>query len=60
MTLIIRELIIRGEVLDDNSLFVNNESNEDLIKNYLVHLKKEIEEDCYDRILEKLQNQMQR
>jgi hypothetical protein len=60
MTLIIKELIIKGEVLDDNSVFEDRGIEEERLQDYLSKLKKEIEDDCFDRIMEKLQNQSKR
>jgi hypothetical protein len=60
MTLIIKELIIKGEVVDENSQFGELQIDEERIKEHLAKLKKEIENDCYDKILEKFQNQTQR
>lgn len=60
MTLIIKELIIKGEVVDENSQFGELQIDEERIKEHLTKLKKEIEDDCYEKILEKFQNQTQR
>ena len=60
MTLIIKELIIRGEVIDDKSPFEERKLVEEVVKEYLNQMKKEIEEDCFERIQEKLQNQSKR
>lgn len=60
MTLIIKELIIKGEVLEDNSVFDDRGIEEERLKEYLSQFKKEIENDCFDRIMEKLQNQSKR
>ena len=60
MTLIIKELIIRGEVVDDKFSFEERKFDEEVMKEYLNQMKKEIEQDCFERILEKLQNQSKR
>jgi hypothetical protein len=60
MTLIIKELIIKGEVVEESSQFGEVQIDEDRIKEHLAKLKKEIEDYCYDKILEKFQNQIQR
>lgn len=60
MTLIIKELIIRGEVIDDRSPFEERKVEEEVMREYLNQLKKEIEQGCFERILEKLQNQSKR
>ena len=60
MTLIIKELIIKGEVTDENPDFDKIEMTEEKLKVYLSQLKKEIEKDCYERIIEKIQNHSQR
>ena len=60
MTLIIKELIIKGEVTDENPEFDKTEMIEEKVKEYLSQLKKEIEKDCIDKIMEKLQNRSQR
>ena len=46
MTLIIKELIIKGEVLEDNSVFDDRGIEEERLKEYLSQLKKEIENEC--------------
>lgn len=60
MTLIIKELIIKGEVIDDRSPFAEKKIEEEVLKEYLTQMKKEIEQDCFERLLDKLQNQTHR
>ena len=56
MTLIIKELIIRGEVIDEKfSSSGHQEHEEDLIQ-YLAEMRREIERECYERVLQKLEN----
>lgn len=57
MTLIIKELIIRGEIIEDKYPFEERKLEEEVMKEYLNQMKKEIEQDCFERILVKLQNQ---
>ena len=44
MTLIIKELIIKGEVVEESSQFGEVQIDEDRIKEHLAKLKKEIED----------------
>lgn len=60
MTLIIKELIIKGEVIEDNSLFEGKKMEEEVLKEYLAQMKKEIEQDCFEKLLDRLQNQTHR
>ncbi|SMD45668.1 hypothetical protein SAMN00777080_4328 [Aquiflexum balticum DSM 16537] len=60
MTLIIKELIIKGEVIEDSSPFEGKKMEEEVLKEYLTQMKKEIEQDCFERLLDKLQNQTHR
>ncbi|WP_113922149.1 DUF5908 family protein [Cognataquiflexum aquatile] len=60
MTLIIKELIIRGEVIDDRSPFEERRLEEEVMKEYLNQMKREIEQDCFEKLLDKLQNQTHR
>lgn len=60
MTLIIKELIIRGEVIDDKLPIEERKVEEEGMREYLNQMKKEIEQDCFERILEKLKNKSKR
>jgi hypothetical protein len=60
MTLIIKELIIKGEVIEDRSPFEEKKIEEEVLKEYLAQMKKEIEQDCFERLLDRLQNQTHR
>ncbi|WP_373524363.1 DUF5908 family protein [Aquiflexum sp.] len=60
MTLIIKELIIKGEVIDDKSPFEEKKIEEEALKELISQMKKDIEQDCFERILDKLQNQTHR
>lgn len=60
MTLIVKELIVRGIVVSENSskdAFVSE--NEGVSQN-LERLKKEIEKECIERIMQKLENKTSR
>lgn len=60
MTLIIKELTIKGNVTSEHSsLFESSFEKEELL-NYLEQMKKEIERECTENILEKLENKMLR
>jgi len=54
MTLILKELIVRGIVTDDHS-FLNESSmdHEELLR-YLEQMRKEIEKECVEKVLQKI------
>ena len=60
MTLIIKELIIKGEVIEDRSPFDEKKLDEDVLMEYLTQMKKDIEQDCFEKLLDKLQDQTHR
>jgi hypothetical protein len=60
MTLIIKELIIKGEVIDDKSPFEEKKIEEEVLKEYLNQMKKDIEQDCFERLLDRLQSHTHR
>ncbi|WP_372948270.1 DUF5908 family protein [Mariniphaga sp.] len=55
MTLIVKELIVRGIVSSENSSFGEFSSEKEDLSQYLEQLKKEIEKDCLERIMQKLE-----
>ncbi|ERM81213.1 hypothetical protein P872_20215 [Rhodonellum psychrophilum GCM71 = DSM 17998] len=60
MTLIIKELVIKGEVMDRNFPFSESQVDEKVLMEYLAQMKKEIEQDCFEKLLEKLENRSRR
>ena len=60
MTLIIKKLIIKGEVIDDKSPFEEKKMEEEVLKEYLNQMKKDIQQDCFERLLDKMQNKTHR
>lgn len=55
MTLIIKELIVRGIVSNDNSPIGESSIAKEDLTQYLEQLKKDIEKECVERILQKLE-----
>lgn len=60
MTLIIKELIIQGVVSKDDSSKEENTVNLDKLQNYLQEMRKEIENQCIETVLEKIESSKQR
>jgi hypothetical protein len=56
MTLIVKELIVKGIVSRENSSFGEFSSEKEDLAQYLEQLKKEIEKDCFERIMQKLES----
>lgn len=56
MALIIKELIVRGIVSDDHSQLSQNSVDKEELLEYLEQLKKEIERECIDKVLQKLES----
>lgn len=51
MTLIIKQLVIRGEVIDDSTSFKKEEElNYEKMKHLLEDMKREIESQCMEKI----------
>ena len=60
MTLIVKELIIKGIVSNDNSQIGESSfANADLAQ-YLEQMKKEIEKECIEKIVQKLDSKTSR
>lgn len=55
MTLIVKELVIRGIVSRDYSSTKESSFDEEKILQYLEQLKRDIEKECEERILQKLE-----
>jgi len=56
MTLIVKELIVRGIVTNDNSLLSESSMDKEELLEYLEQLKKEIERECIEKVLQKLES----
>jgi hypothetical protein len=56
MALIVKELIVRGIVSDDNSQFSQSSVDKEELLEYLEQLKKEIERECIEKVLQKLES----
>lgn len=57
MTLIIKQLVIRGEVTEDSGRTGREDSlNYDKVKELIDAAKKEIEKDCREKISEMIEN----
>jgi len=55
MTLIVKELIVRGIVSSDNSQINESSLGKEELLQYLEQIKKEIERDCVEKVLQKLE-----
>jgi len=60
MTLIIKELIIRGNVLKDEGQDSSSSIGERELKNYLAKMQRDIERKCVDKVLTKLERERRR
>jgi len=56
MTLIVKELIIRGIVTNDNSLLSESSVDKEELLEYLEQIKKEIERECVEKVFQKLES----
>ena len=59
MTLIVKELVVRGIVSNEHSsqLLESSFEKEELL-NYLKQIKKEIERECTEKVLQKLESKL--
>ena len=55
MTLIIKELIVRGIVTGDPSQSSDSATGKEEVLQYLEQIRKEIERDCVEKVLQKLE-----
>ncbi|MFV0590829.1 MAG: DUF5908 family protein [Draconibacterium sp.] len=55
MTLIVKELVIRGVVTDNHSQILDSSIERDLINRQLERFRKELESECTAKVLEKLE-----
>lgn len=55
MTLIVKELIVRGIVSNENSRIGETPPENEELSKYLEQLKKDIEKECIKKILHKLE-----
>ena len=60
MTLIIKELVIRGVVKEDTSLKDNGTMDKEALSKYLAQMKKEMVKECTETILSKLESNRNR
>lgn len=58
MTLIIKELVVRGIVTNENSQLGESSIEKEELRSYLDQLKKEIEVECTDNVLKKLERKI--
>ena len=58
MTLIIKELVVKGIVANENSQLVESSIEKEELRAYLDQLKKEIEVECTDKVLKKLESKI--
>ena len=55
MTLIVKELIVRGIVSGDNSSYSDSSLEKENLLQYLEQMKKEIEKECTEKVIRKLE-----
>ena len=55
MTLIVKELIVRGIVSGDNSSLSDSSFEKENLLQYLEQMKKEIEKECIEKVIQKLE-----
>lgn len=55
MTLIVKELIVRGIVSVDNSPVNESPFAKEELEQYLAQMKKEIEKECIEKVLQKME-----
>lgn len=55
MTLIVKELIVRGIVSVDNSPVGESTIAKEELEKYLDQMKKEIEKECIEKVLQKME-----
>ncbi len=60
MTLIVKELVVRGIVTTNPSSFNNSTFDKESLQQYIEQIKKEIERDCTEKILKKVENKTMR
>ncbi|MCE4564715.1 hypothetical protein INQ51_10370 [Maribellus sp. CM-23] len=58
MTLIVKELVIRGVVTDNHSQLLDSSIEKDLINRQLEKFRKELERECTTKVLEKLERKL--
>jgi len=56
MTLIVKELIVRGIVSNDNSPIGESAFAKEDLTQYLEQMKKEIERECIEKIIQKIES----
>ena len=56
MTLIVKELIVRGIVTSDSAQINDLALGKEELIQYLEQIKKDIERDCVEKVLQKLEN----
>jgi len=55
MTLIVKELIVRGIVSGDNSSINDSSLEKENLLRYLEQMQKEIEKECIEKVIQKLE-----
>lgn len=58
MTLIVKELVVRGIVTNEHSQLGESSIEKEELRSYLDQLKKEIEVECTDNVLKKLERKI--
>ncbi len=60
MTLIVKELVIRGIVTNDSSVINESSMGKAELLQYLEQIKKDIESECIEKVLHKLETKANR
>jgi|TARA_R110002051_G_scaffold72631_1_gene131265 hypothetical protein len=60
MTLIIKELIIKGNIIKDPAVFNSSALDEDMLEKYLDAMKTVIKKECVEEVLRKIEKQNRR
>ena len=58
MTLIVKELVVRGTITNEHSQLDESSVDKAELLNYLEQIKKEIEIECTENVLRKLESKM--
>jgi hypothetical protein len=60
MTLIVKELVVRGIVSNDHSQISESSLEKEDLSQYLEQMKKEIERECVEKVLQKIETKSTR
>lgn len=60
MTIIIKELIIKGKIIKDPAVFNSSELDKNTLEKYLEAMKTSLKKECVDEVLKKIEKQNRR